>query len=365
MPRPFLSAYPTLAEALPHYEFCELSTPVTRLEAFGKAVGHPEVYIKRDDISGPLYGGNKVRTLEFLLPRAKSHSSNVVLGIPGASMAIATNIYAKHFDIPLRTILIHSRPTTDAQRHLRYFQHLDAELYAALTLDEAEEQRQAIAQTYGDINVLSPLSPLGMCGYINAAFELKEQIDQGIVPKPDYLVISASLMGTAAGLMLGFRAAGIHIQVLVAHNGVNTYEGRVEERAKLAQLYNAASTFLHDLDPTFPDVQLEPYEVMLRSESKADPGYYIRRGRQWITHMQELEDIVLDATWTGPAIATLEKEIKSGFLKDKRVLFWHTLNSRPYPEVLETIDYKSLPAEFHEYFETHSLAVVNKPRFLA
>ena len=57
-------------------------------------------------------------------------------------------------------------------------------------------------------------SPLGVTGYVNAAFELKEQITQGKMPEPDCIYVALGTMGTAAGLTLGVKAANLKSRVV-------------------------------------------------------------------------------------------------------------------------------------------------------
>ncbi len=365
MPYPLLAAYPNLASTLPHHPFCDLPTPVTHLADFGTEIDHPSVYIKRDDLSGEIFGGQKVRTLEFLLPSASEAGSNVVVGLPGTSMALATNVYAHKFGIPVETILLDTRPTLEAQTNLRYFQYMNASLHLAADPAEVEALKEQLHQRYDDLTLLSPTSPLGMCGYINAAFELTQQVEQGLLPKPDYIFVSTGLLGTAVGLMLGFKAVGMHTKVIAAHVNAASYQSRLEARQNMVKLFDATVAFLREADDTFPELRLSPYEVMLRSDTSDDPGFSIRRGREWIAHFAELEDVQLDATWTGPAIAMLEREAQTGLLDGKTVLYWHTHNARPYPIAVEKIDPMVLPEAFHHYFDARTLAVVNKPKFLA
>jgi D-cysteine desulfhydrase len=90
---PFFEQYPLLQSRLPYLRLCDLPTPIRKLEQFERTIHHPEIYIKRDDLSGKLFGGNKVRTLEFLLASANNQYENIVIGLPGTSMALAANIY--------------------------------------------------------------------------------------------------------------------------------------------------------------------------------------------------------------------------------------------------------------------------------
>ena len=57
-------------------------------------------------------------------------------------------------------------------------------------------------------------SSVGAIGYVNAAFELKDQIDAGEMPEPDLLYVAMGTMGTAAGLMLGLKATGLKTRLV-------------------------------------------------------------------------------------------------------------------------------------------------------
>ena len=63
-------------------------TPIPRLDNISR-IRNPNVYIKRDDLSGLGLGGNKVRKLEFLLAEARSQGAEVVFTTGGAQSNVA------------------------------------------------------------------------------------------------------------------------------------------------------------------------------------------------------------------------------------------------------------------------------------
>jgi D-cysteine desulfhydrase len=74
-------------------------TPVESLEPLARELGvvsDDGVWIKRDDISSPVYGGNKVRTLELLFGEAKARGLGRVIstGAFGSNHALATALHA-------------------------------------------------------------------------------------------------------------------------------------------------------------------------------------------------------------------------------------------------------------------------------
>ena len=53
----------------PRISLAALPTPLEFCPRLSKALGGPDIYIKRDDLTGLAFGGNKTRQLEFLLPK--------------------------------------------------------------------------------------------------------------------------------------------------------------------------------------------------------------------------------------------------------------------------------------------------------
>ena len=54
--------YPLLKEKIPHVTLGEFPTPVEKLKNIGQTIHTPQLYTKREDVSGKIYGGNKVRS---------------------------------------------------------------------------------------------------------------------------------------------------------------------------------------------------------------------------------------------------------------------------------------------------------------
>ena len=57
-------------------------------------------------------------------------------------------------------------------------------------------------------------SPLGTIGFVSAAFELKKQIEEGLIPEPEIIICPLGSNGTMAGLTLGVQLAGLNIKVI-------------------------------------------------------------------------------------------------------------------------------------------------------
>src|SRR3954451_18928286 len=67
------------AARLPRERLAHLPTPLEEAPRFDGRIGNVRVYVKRDDCTGLLFGGNKVRHAEFLLGDAVARGCDLVV----------------------------------------------------------------------------------------------------------------------------------------------------------------------------------------------------------------------------------------------------------------------------------------------
>src|SRR5262245_13588201 len=92
--------------ALPRLPLARTPTPVERSPALSEALGC-ELYVKRDDLSGELYGGNKIRKLELLLAAARDAGKDTIVttGGVGSHHVLATALYGRRLGFEVGAIL--------------------------------------------------------------------------------------------------------------------------------------------------------------------------------------------------------------------------------------------------------------------
>lgn len=79
-------------KAVPQVSLAALPTPFMRMENLEKKLNHAGIFIKRDDLTGLGPGGNKLRSLEFLLGEAMAQSADTVIaaGPPQSNLCTLT-----------------------------------------------------------------------------------------------------------------------------------------------------------------------------------------------------------------------------------------------------------------------------------
>jgi 1-aminocyclopropane-1-carboxylate deaminase/D-cysteine desulfhydrase-like pyridoxal-dependent ACC family enzyme len=306
-------------------------TPVQRIEAFSSP--DAELWVKRDDLTSDLYGGNKVRKLEHILTEATRRGARRLLtvGAAGSHHVLATTVHGRRAGFDVAALLAPQPMTEHAENNLRAAigEGLDAHAVPHLLTMPFAWAQVARAGDY----VVAPggSSVAGTVGYFDAAGELLEQIDRGALPCPDLVITALGSGGTAAGLLAGLVAGGFRGMVL----GVRIFSQWLGGRWPTLNLARAV------LRRRRPELSREKRRV-LHAELHARlcvEGRYLGRGYGFPTPAGERahklaaeQGLVLEPTYTAKAFAAaLDRVTQGGF---KRVLFWHTFSSAPLQPLL-------------------------------
>ena len=294
-----------------------LPTPVHRLERLTAHLGGPELWIKRDDLTGLALGGNKVRKLEYLIAAAQQQGAKTLItaGAVQSNHCRQTAAAAARCGLDCIVVLEASRPD-QMTGNLLLDKLFGAELVWAgeadleLALLRAHEQAAAAArQPY--LIPIGGSSPLGAVAYAEA---MAEALQQGV--EVDRIVLATSSGGTLAGLLAG--AALYDYRGRITGICIGPFRGSVPEN--LADLAREAAGLLGG------DLSLDPRAIDLRQDYLG-PGYgvFTELERNAIEIFARLEGILLDPVYTGRAAGGMLDLILSGEIaSSERVLFWHT-----------------------------------------
>ena len=353
---PLFQHYPALAEQLPHIALGNYPSAVQRLERLEATGNGLALYLKRDDAAGEAYAGNKLRKLEYLLADAQARDAKRVLtfGAVGSNHALATAVNAATAGLACTCMLVPQLPATKVCRNLlanfatgSELLHYPDEKALAKALPY---QLQRHARDEGSPPVVIPgggTSPLGSIGYVAAAFELAAQVQAGELPEPHRIYLPLGTTGTAAGLALGLRVAGLRSQLVA----VRVTDLRFGSRQRMEKLIEDTSALLHQRSAgAFPRVAADECAVDVRHDCFG--GQYARYTPEAIDAVRQVfatQGIRLEGTYTGKAMAALLQDRMQGASDAGPQLFWNTFSSRPLR--VGDGDYRALPTPLHRYFE--------------
>lgn len=350
-------AFPGLAEKLDWLPLADLPTPVQPMHKLAEELDEDDLFIKRDDLTGKVYGGNKVRKLEFLLAEARAREADAVItfGTAGSNHCLATAIYARSLGMEAISILSPQANSAAVGRNLLMGYHVGAELHHYHSEPAAERGAAWQAARRLGENKEAPhiirrggSSTLGTVGFVNAGLELAEQVENGELPQPNLLYVAMGTMGTAVGLALGLAVAKLSTKVIA----VRVVDRRYGNEEAFHKLFDSTAAMLNKLDEDFPKLRWVDANIEFRHDQFGEKySVFTEAGMEAVSMLKTTENIHLEGTYTGKAMAALIADSLAGNLEGRRVLFWNTYNSRAFPEEALTINYQRLPFPLQEYFE--------------
>jgi len=317
-------------EQIPRVPIASLPTPVHALPTLARRLD-AGVWIKRDDVTAPRYGGNKVRKLEYLLADAQRHAADTIIttGAVGSHHVFATALYGAELGFQVQAVLSPQPYERHVEEQLRADLAVHAQLFPASSQARAAAKLAELtlmARVRGRVSYFIPpggSTVLGTLGYVNAGVELARQIDAGECPDPDAVYVACGTCATAAGLALGLAAGGVRTQVIA----VRVTDALFANRLQLRRLVHGAQDYLRALDSRFPRVAKVALANLLLTDQEFGPGYGLPTPvSEAAAHVAESEGIRLDPTYTGKAFARLLLDADTS-RRGQNLLFWHTLSS--------------------------------------
>ncbi len=332
-----------------------LGTYPTRVHRLAH-MGHSHLWIKREDESSPIYGGNKVRKLEFTLADAMAGRKNMVItmGGIGTNHGLATAMFCHHLGLACRLLLFDQPVTSYVKRNLLLFQKYGAQMAYYKTILRTGVMLNTVERlTHPGAYILyaGGSSPLGTVGVVNAVFELKRQIDAGEMPPPRYIFCPLGSNGTMAGLLLGTLLTGINAEVIGVRVSADTLGPiNIANPKAVRALAKQTHRLLRRRSPEIPDIQIPEPRVL---------GQYFGNGygcptpecRKAMTMLGAKEKVRLDPTYTAKTFAAVMDFIKDPAHRRDTILYWHTYNSVDLSAQAGAVDYRDLPEELQWAFE--------------
>jgi len=310
---PMFEQYPLLKERIPYVQLGGFPTPIRHLKHLGKEFGTDYLYLKDDGLSSAIYGGNKVRKLEFLLGDSLRKEVKEVLtfGFAGSNHALATAVYAQKLGLKSISILLAQPNAQYVRRNLLFnyvcgaeIHHFKHEMAAYIPTTIIFLRKKMKQGKFPYIIGPGGSSPLGAIGYVNAGFELKEQVASGLMP-----------------VTIGLKAARLKTRVIP----VRVADVKYANKEKFVKLFEKTVALILSLDSSFPRVEITADEVDIRHDFFG--GQYARfteQGMAAIDLAEKSEGIRLEGTYTGKAMAALIDHLRSHGTRNEVILFWNT-----------------------------------------
>lgn len=330
--------WPKLAESVPWMPLAATPTAVERCDALEPYTQHKahdvDLWMKRDDLASPMYGGNKVRRYEFLFAKARAQGATALYTLGGlaSTQATATAVHGRAQGFDVNLVLYNQAVTAFAREALCINAAVGANMIRAhnFVTGALRLWRELRRAPRGSAFLIEPgaSSARANLGYIDAMLELAAQVDAGECPRPDAILVPAGSSGTLAAIALSLRllqwdteAIGVRIAPWIATNKI-TIGHRVRSTARFLVGRGGA-------DPaSFEGARWSVLQGFI------GPGYgeptpeAIEGAAVWKT----LTGATGEVTYTGKQLAALRALVREPRFRGKTLLLWNTL-STPRPIV--------------------------------
>lgn len=349
MSLPIYQRLPGLEAVLPSLGLAQLPTPVEPL-----AINGQTLLIKRDDLSNPLYGGNKARKLDLILAAAQARGTRriVTFGGLGTHHGLATALFCAKLGLECEVLLFDQPITPAVQEGLRLLAGSGATLrhtgslartLATFYLDP-RYRRSGVERLFAGGS-----NHLGVLAFVNAALELQDQIAAGDCPRPAAVYCPVGSQSTFAGLCLGMALTENPIPVV----GVRVADAKLGpfaacEESTVTALMRRTLRWLKGQGVHWPAGIPQP--VMEHQWIGGGYGHPTEAAQKASEVFAQVGAPELDPTYTAKTAAAVLAAMRQN--PQNRYLYWHTLNSAAVARPNEGQLREALPASLAGMFAT-------------
>ena len=315
-----------LISKFPRAELISFPTPVERLDRMSNKLGI-DLWMKRDDLTGLSFGGNKTRQLEYYIGAAVEKKADAILITGAVQSNFVRTAAAAAAKFGMKAILQLEERVPDMGsmyyssgnvllsnlldvEHM-YFPEGENEPGA----DAALAKRAAELVANGQVPFIIPLGidhpPLGSVGYVKGGAELADQM-----PEFDVGIVPSGSGATHGGLLTGLRLSGINSPIY----GICVRRDAVQQKNRMNRLTQKLAELL-EIERPFKQ------EDILTWDGSLAPGYgqIGQKSLYALKLMAQTEGIMLDPVYTSKTFAGLLGLLEEGrILPGQKVLMLHT-----------------------------------------
>ncbi len=310
----------------PRLPLAQLPTPLAPMSRLQAQLGLAQrLWVKRDDLSGVLGSGNKLRKLEYLFGAARAQHCQAVITCGGvqSNHCRATAVLGARLGFAVHLVLRGRRPAV-ADGNL-----LLAQLVGAATSFHApQEYREQLPRLlkekraeYERRGMKALVIPIGgsdlsgMWGYVRAAEELRQDMAREGIEAAEIICATGS-GGTQAGLIAGAARYQLPARIW----GVNVCEDARYFERKI-------SADLEQWQARHGGAEGAGKEAIRILDAYAGPAYGVAPRPVWqlIRLVARTEGLVLDPVYTGKALYGMVEEARRGRFDPRReMIFLHS-----------------------------------------
>ena len=310
----------------PRMKLLDGATPVSQIKVPGGKKA--DTWVKHDNETSYIYGGNKVRKLEYLLGDAGEQDCNAIVTVGGfgSHHVLATSLHGQRFGFEVHALLARQSVNEHVVHNLQCDLASGATLYPMPVWPRlpALKVLAGVLRHQGKHPYIirhGGSQPIGVLGYVDAGLELADQVKTGTLADPHRVVVALGSGGTAAGLAIGFAAAGLPARV----HAVRSTPRSMVSFSVVKRLIRDTVELLRAKSNRFPavaDQAIRHLDIDHTAFGKQYGVPTVESARAMVDG--KLSGLELDPTYSSKAFAVFSRIAKK---KKEPLLFWHTYSS--------------------------------------
>jgi D-cysteine desulfhydrase len=349
---------PDLAKRTPWMPLAHVPTAVEACDPIGEWLRPPgtsRVYMKRDDLVSPLYGGNKVRRYEYVLADARAKGARRIVTVGGlaSTQAMATTLFGRALGFEVCVVLFDQPVTRFARDSVRGFVAGGAEVvYGGGYLRTAYRAWRAMREGEDNYFIMAGAAgPRANLGYVDAMLELAKQVERGEMPRPDVIVLPTGSSGTLAALALGAAHLGWETEIV----GVRITPAIACNRLTVGAIIRNTDRYLAARDPRWKPMRGKVHYSLYGGAIGPGYGHPTPAAIEGAAQNEVLTGARGEVTYSGKALAGLRALLAEPRHRDRVFLVWNTL-SKARPVLPAEGQGLSIPSSLAWMFEGEPVA---------
>ena len=307
-------------DGLPRLRLAALPTPLQDLPRLSACLEGPRLFVKREDLTGLAFGGNKIREFEYQIAQAIETGCDVLVHSAAAQSNQSRQTAAVAARLGMKSVMI---GRADAHAHPQGNLLLSHLFGAEVHLPPPAEQSSRVAAKVEELRAAghkpfhtsTDAAIYRSIGYVDGFLELWDQLQERDI-RPDAIYLCSGAY-THVGLVVAAKALGIEQRIV----GISPSPRDDQEAAGRQAALAARSAEILGLDLRFVPEDFESYAEFVGP----DYGVITDGSREAIQLLARQEGLLLDPSYTGKAMAGLIAHIRRGWWgPDHTIVFVHT-----------------------------------------
>jgi len=291
-------------------------TPIKRMSNYEKLLKHGSLYIKRDDLNGLGPGGNKVRSLEYILAEAKNQNADTIIASGPLQSNLCTLAACACAKAQIHCILVHNGEEPkefEGNVLLNKLLGVESHYIGKVTEWDRNDYVKALYDKLKEegkkpfVIRLGGSTGYGALGYVNAIKEMEVQCKQNNLEIKEIFAPGGN-GGIAAGLIYGNAIFGFPFKI----NIISVEYNKEDLSKNILQIFDE----LKDITSIEFDYKLDDICNIIDDYMGEGWGQTTKESEELVYEFPRTEGIFIENIYTSKVLVGMFDMIKKGKVEE-------------------------------------------------